>query len=628
MTQKSVDSKDMANPDGAWLRLSGAFTHLTDTLSSGDRHDITVAVAPGAGWGSPAAFLPPAAGIEIDGKFWPEDFDPRHAYPWDHRDWANYPAVMGLLAHEVAHTQHSDWAYEAKKDHFAKRKVLSEADQHALGAAELLEESRVEAAHLLERPQDTPYLQASATTIALAEALADGNLQSKKAAARVASLVLARHSGGSIEDSPEYERVKDSVVKVLGTTEKDGAEVVSIADGEKLLEQLRTIWTEFQDLPDGSTDDFLRLGKQWFDLTQDDGSPGDQGQDGQGGIPQEIKDALEALAKKAMGDASGKDALDKLLKRLADAVNSKVNEQKSQKAAKKAADDVFSKGQAPGETDNRYSFNGYREPEVKERQLAHKTARAILKAYIREKAVTTIHSDRPPGRMRPVIAVQGQAQRSMGMYPNVEPFTRKERAHTPSPPLKVGIIVDTSDSQDVAVAAATSGAWSLATAVQRIPDGTVAMSTFGNGVKAVIAPWDKPKGVPRLRATGGTDHLLRSMKAIEGALNLMRPGSARLLVIVTDGFTSGTDLAGRDPALKRYLEAGVHVLWVVTGSKDYYPDNGLNGSAGWYGHGDQKVVPEVKGVHGEKVHVVYPYTDGTLIPAMITSEAVRTLEQS
>jgi hypothetical protein len=623
MTSRSVDTNKMANPAGAWLRLSAGLTRLTENLSNGERRDITVSIAPDAGWGSPAAFLPPAAGIEIDAKYWPEDFDIKDAFPYDHRDWQNYPAIMGLLAHEVAHTQHSDWAYELKKAHINRKHLLSEGEQHALGAAELLEESRIEELHLGERPQDTPWVQASATTIALADAMGDDRMASKKAASRVASLVLARASAGSILPSDELDQVKDNIIATLGAEEGKPAYKAQ-RDGQAMLDKLTAIWTEYQNTPDDDTETFMRLGKQWYDLTQDDGSSG-EGEDGQG-IPQALKDALEALAGKAMGEASGSDALGKLMKQLAEAVNKKVSESKNQKDAKRTAEDVFH-GNDRGEASGLYNWDHtFRQPTTQERQLAHKTARKILKAYIREKAVTVIHSDRPPGRLRPSTAMQGDAQKQMGMYPNVEPFTRRELAHTPSPPLKVGIVVDTSDSQDNAVAATVSGAYSLAAAIKIIPDGSVAMVNFGEEVQKVIAPWDKVKGVPNLRADGGTDYMLRAMKAVEGELNLMRKGSARLLVIITDGFTSPTDLMGMNPMFKRYLDAGVRILFVVTGYKHSYPNG--QAKAGYYAQ-DLPVIPlDVRGIRGEKVHVAYPYTDSDLIPKMICDEAVKTLEQA
>jgi hypothetical protein len=571
-------------------------TNLTERLSDGERRDVTVTITPGAGAGSPASFLPPAAGIEINADFWPDNFDPRDAWPYDSRDWKNYPAVMGLLIHEVSHSRNSEWTYKLKKAHLNRTAELSDADLRSLGAAELLEESRIEKLQLDDRPQDTPWLQASATTIALAEALGHDEMPSVKAASRVAALVLARASAGSILPGDELDGVRKAVEATIGQSK---------------LAQLQQIWTEFQNTDDAES--FMRLGKQWFDLTEDDGSNDDDPGEGGGGVPQELKDALDALADKAMGDASGSEALAKLLKKLIEAAAGKKSEARSRKEAKRTADEVFHGEDAGPASGVDHALLGFRTPTASERRLAHKTARKILSAYIREKAVTTTHSDRPPGRLSPRAAMTGQAQMAMGMYPTVEPFTRKERAHTNSPPLKVGIIQDVSASQDTPAKASASGAYSLAAATKIIPDGIVAMVGFGDEVTKIIGPWEKPKGVPELDTNAGTEYLIKAMKALEGELHLMRQGSARLMVIVTDGMLSLTDMNARDPALKRYLNAGVHVLWVNTGhqrtNNNHLPVN-------------------VIGERGQKVHIAYPYMDTDKIPQMINDAAVKALEET
>jgi hypothetical protein len=609
MTTKSVNTEKRAKPTGPWLRISGAFSYLTYILS--DRRDLTVAIAPEAGWGSPAAMLPPTASIEIDAKWWPENFSPSAAFPRDPRDWKNYPAIIGLLAHEVAHGDESDWMYEVKK----KWRTLTDDQKHALGAAELLEESRVEHKHIQYRPQDTPWLQASASTIALSEIMGHP-LDSVKAASRVAAIILGRRDGGSILDSPEVDAVEEAVINGLIKEGEDRAA------GVKLLLQLEEIWKQFLATDSEDTDEFMRLGKEWYDLTQDDGND-DEGQSGE--MSKEMQEALENLGNAIMEQASGSKEMSDLLKKLAAAVDRKTSDAEKRDQAKKDAAQVFHDD--GGRPTGRYkTFYGWREPTVPERRLGRKTADDILKAYIREKAVVTTSSDRPPGRLNPRAAMQGQAQRAMGMYPTVEPFTRKDRIHTNSPPLKVGILVDTSDSQSEPAQASASGAYSLAAAIKSIPDGQVALVTFGDRAKKILGPWEKLPGVPRLEGGGGTGHFKRGLRALEGELHLMRTGAARLLVIVTDGMLNHDEYFGRDEMIKRYLDAGVHVLWVVTGSQMYFSDEsniGGNGKA-WYGS-EEWFIPEIR-------HPLYkvarPYLDHDQIPKMITAEAVRTLKET
>jgi hypothetical protein len=55
-------------------------------------------------------------------------------------DRERYPALWGVLVHEAAHTDHTRWKMPA--------------GSAEVSAALLLEESRIEAAHLTRRPGD------------------------------------------------------------------------------------------------------------------------------------------------------------------------------------------------------------------------------------------------------------------------------------------------------------------------------------------------------------------------------------------------------------------------------------------------------------------------------------------
>lgn len=617
MTLKTADTLKIAKPDGPWLPISGAFTRLTYLFSK--RYDLTVSIAPGAGWGSPAAMLPPAASVEINGDFWPAEFDPAMADPSDHEDWKNYPAVMGLLIHELSHGDHSDWMYQVKKRVNSKFNKLTDDEMHALGAATILEEARIEHQHIKNRPQDTPWLQASATTIALAEALNNKELPSKTAASRVAAIILARADGGSLMPGPELDKVRTEVEAVLTFP---------------LLKKLRDIWREFLDADDYDTPRLMDLGKEWYELTKDDGDQDSGGEGGDGGessggsgIPKALEDALNALGEAVMGDASGSEELAKILKRLAEADAKRKSESGQKEEAKRKADRIFHGQQGGAPTGLYQPLRGFRPPTTQERILARRTSKGILKAYVRESAYTKTTSKVPPGRFKASVAIQGDAQAAQGMYPTVEPFTRKEYQRTSSPPLKVGILGDTSDSQDGPVKYTASGAWSLASAVRAIPDGSVAMAIFGDKARKVFGPWEKPKQVPNLRAGGGTGFFKDALRALEGELNLMRGGAARLLVIVTDGMLNPSEYAGRDELLKRYLNASVHILWVVTGSVGYFDlmsKVGLNGKWG-YGGDAPWYIPEI--VH-PNFRVARPYTDAAAISKMICDEAVKTLEST
>src|SRR5688500_17473037 len=136
-----------------WLALSAAATEEAPLIA--ERDDLVVTVAPGAGQGSPACFFPPHAAIEIDGVHLPAGLDPATAAPPRVGDRARYPAVWGLLVHECAHARHTLW--DPPPGTLAP----------VASAGRLLEESRIEGAHIRRRPDDRHWLRASATSLVL-----------------------------------------------------------------------------------------------------------------------------------------------------------------------------------------------------------------------------------------------------------------------------------------------------------------------------------------------------------------------------------------------------------------------------------------------------------------------------
>jgi hypothetical protein len=73
-----------------------------------DRDDLLVTIAPGAGHGAPACFLPATAVIEVDGTHL-GTVDPATATP--HRDQRpeTLRPIWGALTHECAHSKHTRW---------------------------------------------------------------------------------------------------------------------------------------------------------------------------------------------------------------------------------------------------------------------------------------------------------------------------------------------------------------------------------------------------------------------------------------------------------------------------------------------------------------------------------------
>ncbi|WP_246632653.1 hypothetical protein [Pseudonocardia nigra] len=244
----------------AWLALSAAMTDEVPVIA--DRDDLLVTIAPGAGRGAPACFLPALARIEVNG-YHLGGVDPATVAPHRIGDRARYGPAWGLLVHECAHAAHSVW--EAPPG----------APPGAVAAAEELEESRIEAVQVVRRPDDRRWLRASATHLILDESgLVDPARRlgmTRADAGRAAALLLARVDAG-ILNPDEVEPVALVVTEVLG-----GATATV----------LREIWTAAHATADTDAEAMIDLGRRWCDAlgtdpatapgTGPDGAPGTAG---------------------------------------------------------------------------------------------------------------------------------------------------------------------------------------------------------------------------------------------------------------------------------------------------------------------------------------------------------------
>ncbi len=614
MTRYRANRKPSLKPQGEWLRLSHEMTWNVDDIA--DRDDLIVKFALDAGYddkayqdgqlildekGEPAGEQHPGVTflsdgvIEVNANYLPDNVTPESMRPDIRKDHERYPVIWGILAHEGAHAHYSHWMEII--DERARKGQLAAEQIPWIGAAVILEETRIEAKQISFRPQDQIWLQASGTHLASQEITRQikiarqehpGEDLPKPAVARAAALVLARIDAGSVTPDDNTDTVQQLVDDTFG--------------GD--AETLRRIWRDAQRTGDYDADAMIALGKQWYELTGDSGDDNDTIIiiDGGGEGESELEKALRQAARNAVGEASGEAEKDRRQARITKIIGQRKDEGKAAQEAREKARAVFA-----GQGDNHSSpIIRYRPPTPGEMSLARTTRRQLQAAYLPERAVTKVTRALPPGRLSVRSVQQLDAQRQAGLLPDAEPFTYKDRQHVPTPPLKVGIIQDVSGSQQSAAAAAASGAWSLAKATQMIADAQVAMVSFGDSVQPIINPRSRLAQVPVLRTPYGTNYFLDALKAVEGELDLTRPGAARLVVILTDGCFTGYELSMRDRALKRLAGMGVKFLWMVT-------DDG----------GDDAVPGKIPGVH------VYGEAAGhwDVIPKVICGEAVRALKK-
>jgi hypothetical protein len=459
--------------------------------------------------------------------------------------------AWGLLTHECGHAKHSTW------------QAPPGAPAGAVAAAELLEESRLEAAQIRRRPDDRHWLRASATNLILADTHAadpaHAPRMTKPDAARAAALLLARTDGG-----------------ILTPTETTPVEaVIDTILGADALTGLRAIWQEAFTVSDDDANSMIELGRRWCeiigtdpDITEPD--PSSTGEPSPGsGVPSPltvaIGQSLAAVARAVAGEEAPADPA-------AVAAAAKAAQEAAGKAAARTARKIFGgSGPRTGHT----AIAGTRPPTTEERTAARVLAAALSTAGIRDRVATKSTSPTPPGRLRMRGALAADAQRAAGALPTAEPFTRTTRHAVPTPPLRLGIACDVSGSMRLVAAPVASTAWILAHAARHtIVPADTATVIFGKHVRPITRPGTAPTAVTEFEANDNWEAIDTAIDALDGALGLSRPGAARLLVIVSDGHFRDEPRRAGQTKLDRLRANGCGVLWLTSDPRD----NPLNGA--------------------------------------------------
>ncbi|MFE6158798.1 VWA domain-containing protein [Streptomyces sp. NPDC056486] len=519
---------------GEWLRISAALTERLPELA--DRDDVIVTCQPGTRSGAPAAFYPARAELEMDAAvFTPHA--PATINPDRYGDEERYRAAWGTLIHEAAHAAHSKWATPPP----LRGTALD-------GAAQMLEESRAEHAHLARRPGDRRYLRACVSSLVLAEITADTPADPWQAAF-AAGLILARRDAGILDDD-ETAPLEQTVTPILG------------AD---LLDTLAEIWQAAHTTADTDEQAMLAHAQAWCqalgaDQTQPPPPCGSQGRG----------ELAEAIGK-AMGNIAANEATEQAVTAAKEArTQAKAEQAERARQSAKTAEKVFTPGARPYTPNKtkgrppRSPITGTRTPTAAEKAAAGQLARALRAAAYRERVATVTASAAPPGRLSMRGALARDAQRAAGATPTALPWIHTQRRQAPSPPLRVAIAVDISGSMDAAAAPIASAAWILARATALTdPDSMAATVAYDHYLTAITAPGHTPTLVTQFAADGFGHSLAEAIDALTAGLGLTQPGRGRLLVIASDGYYSRAEKTRATERINTLTDAGCAVLWLA-----------------------------------------------------------------
>ena len=516
-------------PAAAWLAFSTKMTAQVPAIAG--RGDLTVTVAPGAGRGAPACFLPASAEIEVNGDHL--GVDPATADPASPADRERYPALWGATVHECAHAAHSRWRAPMGTDAAWSAAALS------------LEESRIEGRQVRRRPADRAWLRASTAQIVIGDFTAAATPPASAAeAGSAAALILAREDAGILEAAE------------TGPVTR----AVAAAIGQHKLGQLRRVWRGAHATADDDVKAMVRLGRRWcriLGIAPDQPAPkADPAQAGGPPSPvaQAAREAAAAVAAASADEFAPPPAFPP----------GQAQAREAEQHARRHADDAAARVFTTGLTGRPGGTSGLtREPTEDEQAAARRLARALREASAGGRTQTTITSPTPPGRLRMRHAMAADAQRAAGALPTAKPFTRTQRRRVPAPPLAVGIACDVSGSMSSFTGPVASTAWILARATASLPATRTATVTNGQQVRPVTYPGATPARVSEFTATGKYEDFTTAISALDGALNLAAPGTSRILVIVSDGKYKGTQHADGQKLITRLAASGCQVIWIA-----------------------------------------------------------------
>ncbi|MFB8401166.1 VWA domain-containing protein [Streptomyces sp. NPDC055912] len=557
-TTTADDSRDeLADADLAEARDALGRRLATIINSLADRTDVLLDMvwdrsdsADAAWFDSELIAVTVNGAVALDQDTHPDDVDPLTV-----SGRLRHPVIIGMSAHEAAHARSTQW-----------NAWRSAAGPAVIKAAVLLEEPRIEARHLQERPGDRVFLRACARNIVLPPQSAPSAVAQRWRAAAAAALVLGRVDAGVLTPA-DAEPVRVAVKAALGALD---------------LAKARKLWLEVLALADGDQDGLLDVARRWVELVgaqEDDEFPGvgcaagtpepaGEGASAPGGADADplgvavssVTAAVSIAAQISTGALIDPEETRRHEEEAALRNSRARAEESARSAAEASARRVFAPAPSSARARARNPVSGHRHPTPQERVAARRLGAALLKAQFRDPTRTRVPSFAPPGRLSGRDAMLGAAQRSMGLPVTARPFRATVRQHSEEPPVAVGVAVDVSGSMKAYTSVLASTAWTFAHGTQEI-SGTAATVAFGSAVTPVVSPGRPPTQVSTFTADDASHRFTEAVNALDGALGLARPVGARVLVIVSDGHWEPAERRGGERLVKRLVTAGVHVLW-------------------------------------------------------------------
>ena len=503
-----------------------------------------------------------------------------------------FPMVSGILYHEAMHARHTNWNVET---------LMENLDNAEGQAFMLLEESRIEAKGLAERPENRLFLRQSALEMALEDV--NEKTLSKMGSdvwqvAQLAGLALARYDARILE----REDVADIYKLVVATL------------GEELYNELRKVWVEFQTLGVPQIERGMELARKWVELlrqTDPEGEPeagnafaeegegeegegsgeGEEGEGEENSTASKIRELMQDSAESSQIRNSSALAEQEAQEKAKEEAKEKQEEAKNRNTKRQKAVEIM-KHYKEGGNGSRSRVQERRKPTGAERASAVSIAKSLEKAKYRERSVHTRKTNLPMGKLSTRNAIQNRAMESKGLRGELPAWKQKVRKHTDDPTLKMGVMVDISGSMSSAMEAMGSTAWIMSEAGRRIQAET-AMVYFGSGVFPTLRKGQRLDEVAIYSAPDGTEKFDEAWQALDGELGLTFTDGVRMVVIVSDGQFTGKESEHAIRMLQECKRNGVAVLWITPRDCFGYPAEAKISEAKWGVHLNGMVVEQI-----------------------------------
>jgi hypothetical protein len=593
---KSRLTSRTATVDPQWLKVCSQIGRQVNDWSW--RSDLAVYGGEDSAEGmAVAAYYADISEIEVNltkafGEFTPAEF----VGNFTEKDTQfEFPMATGILYHEAMHARHTAWDIEH---------LSAELDNSEAQAFMLLEEGRIEAKGMIERPEMRNYLRTSGLEMALEGVNEDylSTMGDVWATANLAGLAIARVDSGVLEVA-DIQDIYNSVVGVLG---------------KELFEELRKVWVAFQKLGVPQIDEAIVLSKKWVELLREadpegEGSQGDpfgeESEEGEGkgegkgeGMSetmQKLADQLAEASEQTQDSASDSLQEQKTKDKWDEEAKSRQSEAQRNNQRKQEAREVFHKQHnQEGTSGSASRVRESRQPTGAERASAVQIAKSLEKAKYRERSVHVRKSQMPVGKLIARNAVQNKAMESMGLRGELPTWKAKSRKHTDDPTLRLGIMVDISGSMGMAMEAMGQTAWIMSEAGRRIQAET-AMIYFGEGIFPTLKRGQRLSEVTIYSAPDGTEKFAEAFGALDGELGLTFGNGVRILVIVSDGNYTPKQTERAVQLLRECKQTGVAVLWITPKGCHSYGARDIISKSAWGVHLDDLETDQIANLVGK-----------------------------